>query len=263
MTNWRIAFAPVALITLIFAFTILPAGASAAITIHNPVLTPNKATYSSGDPVIITFGVNSDNSTVSFIMELMNKTPDLSNSTIQNYTFTLVGSPTNGNWMYVLNVSAGIYQIMRAFATDNSSYVQTADYTQSFLGFEALGASNTTNATTTTTTSTEMLTTTTTTSQNIQTQENQFDVGSPLGYIMTVFGSNPIFLVIIAITIIVPIIILLYVLKKRPKNELYEPNQNLQRIRWSQDGEDDNKGNRSENDSENEREDDKKHSGKE
>lgn len=268
MTDWRIAFTPVALITLIFAFIILPTSAGAAITIHNPVLTPNKATYSSGESIIITFGINSDNDTVSFIMELMNSTLDLSNSTLQNYTSTLVGSPTNGNWMYVLDASTGIYQITRAFATDNSSYVQTADYTQSFLGFKVLEANSTTNATantttTTTATNTEALPTTTTTTQSIGSQGSPYDVGSPLGYVMTVFTSNPIFLVIIVIIIVVPIIILIYVLKKRTKNELYEPNQNMQHIKWSQDGKDNDRDNSSENGSENDRKDDKKHSGKE
>jgi hypothetical protein len=175
--------------------------------------------------------VTSTNGIANVSVEITNSTPDLSATTAQNYTLTLVGTPTSGNWMYVLNASEGVYQIMRAFATDNTSFVQTADYSQSFMGFRVQAQ---TPATTTTTSATIETTTTTSSSSTISTtttsaaaQPNQqigdiFNLESPIGKILAILTSNPIFLVILAMVLIVPLLILVYVIKKRAKNELYE-----------------------------------------
>ena len=207
------------------AFAVLPSAVLAAITIATPNLIP-QGNINTNQQVSITNNVNSTNDIASVLLEMKNSTSDMSNSSIANYTLGLVGPRTNGNWIIFFGGSPGIYQITRVFAKDNTSAIQTADYTNTFIGFKIIGLTPTS---TTTTTGMANVTTTTTTTQTAASAVTSASTtstsitqtsagGSFLDMVTSTLTSNPIFIVIIAAIIIVPIIILVIVLKRRPKD---------------------------------------------
>lgn len=218
----------VLLFIMLSVLAFAPSAVFAAMVIGTPILTPNKGTYSSGDQIIVTIPVTSQNDTTGVVMEVKNSTSDLSNSTYLNYTLILVGSRTNGNWIYTITVFPGIYQITRVFVTDNSSFIQVATYDMNIIGFRVVSP------TTTTTTTAANATTTTTTMTNITTQattstSSQTPAASPLGGtfldLITSLFTNPVYILLITLIIIVPIIIWLFFKKKTPKDVLPEPQQ--------------------------------------
>jgi len=232
MNNEKVIFLAIATIAFtLIAFAVFPSAVFAAITINTPTLLP-QGNINTNQQVSITTNVVSTNDITGVVLEMKNSTSDLSNSSISNYTLGLVGARTNGNWIIFFGGNPGIYQINRIFATDNTTAVQTADYTGTFIGFRIIGAAATSTTTTTsiinvTTTTTTQTTTTTgaaTTSITTTTTTSIIEI-SPFEKILDFFTSNPIYVIIIALIIIVPIVILVIVLKRRPKDVLPEPQQ--------------------------------------
>lgn len=236
----------------LIALAVFPSAALATVTIGTPTF--NKDQVSEGQEEVITVPVVSDNDVTSVVIEMKNTTLDLANSTYQNITTSLTGSPTNGHWIYFFHGYAGIYQIWKVFGTDNRSAIGTADYTNTFIGFRVTGSATTTTTITTATTatsSTNLTTTTTTSAQTATTSATSSSTaisstttsstlfqGTPFEGIASFFQNNPLYLVIVALIVIIPVAILAIVFKRRPKDVLPEPSPNQE----SHEGQDDQEG---------------------
>jgi len=239
---------------LILALLLIPPAAIATITIGIPSF--NKAVVYEQEEVVFSVPIASDNDVSDATVEIKNITLDLLNISYQNYTLLRVGAATSGNWIYFFKVGPGIYQVKQVMATDNSSASTFRSFEQSTIAFKALPSTTTTTltatTTTTATTATATPTNTTTTSTTTQTsatnatsatqttttaaaastptnifqqqfqqfteQLSKLSLSDPLSFVLLM--ANPIFLILLAIVMIIPVIIYLLVTRKKPEQPI-------------------------------------------
>ena len=216
---------------LISFLAILPSTVLATITIGTPII--NKANAYEQEDVVLTIPVVSTNDVTSVIAEMKNMTLDMVNSSFVNYTTSLVGYRTSGNWIYFFKLGQGIYVLNRVIATDNTTMVQIRSFETSTIGFKVLPSTsnNTINATnaTSTTTTTETSTQTTT-----ATTESTSDTSTPLvlpGYVLNNIESlfkNPVYMILIALVVALPIIVLFFILAKSKEKPILP--EDLQKV---------------------------------
>lgn len=179
----------------------------------------NKDKVYEQEQVVLTVPVASDNDVTSVIFQIKNTTLDLVNSSYKNYTATIAGAATNGNWIYFFTLGPGIYQLSKVIATDNTSFIQSKDFEDTTIAFKVLSSSTTStttttaaNATTTTTAATTQTTTTISTSVTTSTT-----MTSAPSTIFEKLFSNPIYIIAIALAVVVPLILLVIILTKKPE----------------------------------------------
>lgn len=191
-------------------------------TISIPVSSSNDVTQVLIEILNMTLPENStaSNSTVAST-NISSNTTSATNSSAENYTATLVGTPRVGNWVYYFGGYAGLYQITRAFVTDNTSSTQVADFTSTFYGLEIVAAPmNSTNVTATTTSTTTPAPSTATETSTTTTTLSYYILSNTPVDTLYYLVNNPIFLIIILSVIIVPLVIFFVVIKRRPKEYL-------------------------------------------
>src|SRR3989338_4917052 len=124
---------------LLSTIAIFPTQVFADITIGTPTM--NKGIAAEGEEIVISVGVASPKDVTSVVFELKNFTLNVANSSYKNYTASLVGSAMNGNWLLFFRGgvgSAGIYQITKVIATDNSSAIQARFFESNLISFKVV-----------------------------------------------------------------------------------------------------------------------------
>src|SRR3990172_1970071 len=143
---------------LVTTFAATPSQVLATINIGTPSFTKN--TVYEQEEVVMTVLVVSDKDVTGVTVEMKKSSLDLVNVSYSNYTVLRVGSATSGNWIYFFKEKAGIYQITKVIATDNSSVTESRNFDTVTIAFRVLASP----ATTTTTTTPSQNTSTTTSS---------------------------------------------------------------------------------------------------
>jgi hypothetical protein len=207
-------------IALLACFAVfLPSTVLATITIGTPSF--NKAVVYEQEEVVMTVPVVSDKDVTSASVVIKNITLDstnISSTSNKTYTLTRVGSATNGNWIYFFKLGPGIYQVYKVTATDNSSTSETKLFDFKIFAFKVLSSSTTTTTTTTnaTTTTTTAATTQTTTTTSTSVTTSTTTTSTPSTILEKLF-TNPLYLVAIALAIIVPVVLMIIILTKKPE----------------------------------------------
>jgi len=205
-------------IALLACFAVfLPSTVLATITIGTPDF--NKDTVYEQEEVVMTVPVVSDKDVTSASVVIKNITLDSTNVSItsnKTYTLTRIGSATNGNWIYFFKFNQGIYQVSKVTATDNTSTSETKLFDSLTIAFKVLPSSTTTTTTTTNATTTTTTTASSTTTTTQQTSATTTTTNTPATILEKLF-TNPLYLVAIALAIVVPVILMIIILTKKPE----------------------------------------------